>query len=615
MIWSASSRASPGGSTIWFHCWVRRSELPKTPSRSTQASASPSTSSSVALDPGGGRQHQVGDLGGGCRIDVRHHQKPAVAGPAVDPVQVGERHPRIGGLHPHHLDVAAVEGAKHVDRVVAGLGWDGALGQTPDLLGQVSVLLLAHHHVGGEPVGERSHLAHGATGRGLAGQAERVGARTADLAGQQMQIGDQVVHPGATGVLVDPHAPQAHRASGLVAVDLGERRDLLLGNAREGAHLLRRVVLEKAGHLRQRGALRPVLEGVTLGLVAVTAPADLFEVLDAALEDDVLFDEGAVELALLDQQMEDAVGQRQIGAGDELDVEVGVVGGRRAPGGDVDDPHPWIVALVLEDAAEEHRVHLRHVVAPDDEVVAGLEVLVAAHRLVRLELGHKADHRRGHAQTRVGVEVVGAQPATEPLRRGVAVKDRPLAGAVHGDGRGAGGVERLLVLRGDEVDRLVPGDALPAGAVPELWMEQPVLAVEKRRQMVALDAQEPLVDRTRLVAAHRQNLAVADPDLDATAGAAVAARRLLPGQVGVRQHPALAGDPGRLFAVAARERRDAGGGGSAEDLEKLSSIHTVFPRRINRIGRSAVPSRGAPLRWRLRRPPRTTRAPGGPGSR
>ena len=37
MICQASSLASPGASTILFHCWVRRSVLPKTPSRSIQA--------------------------------------------------------------------------------------------------------------------------------------------------------------------------------------------------------------------------------------------------------------------------------------------------------------------------------------------------------------------------------------------------------------------------------------------------------------------------------------------------------------------------------------------------------------------------------------------------
>ena len=37
MICHASSLASPGGSTILFHCCVRRSVLPNTPSRSTQA--------------------------------------------------------------------------------------------------------------------------------------------------------------------------------------------------------------------------------------------------------------------------------------------------------------------------------------------------------------------------------------------------------------------------------------------------------------------------------------------------------------------------------------------------------------------------------------------------
>ena len=77
---------------------------------------------------------------------------------------------------------------------------------------------------------------------------------------------------------------------------------------------------------------------------------------------------------LAHQDVEDAVGEGEVGPRGDLDVEVGVVAGRRASRRDVDDPHARVLALVLEDAAEEHRVHLGHVVAPEHEVVSGLEV-------------------------------------------------------------------------------------------------------------------------------------------------------------------------------------------------------------------------------------------------
>ena len=89
----------------------------------------------LAFDPGGGGQHQVSRVGGRCRVDLADDQETAVVWLALDPVQIGHRHPRVRGLHPHRLDVAAREGAEHVDGVVAGLLRNRTGLEAPDLAG------------------------------------------------------------------------------------------------------------------------------------------------------------------------------------------------------------------------------------------------------------------------------------------------------------------------------------------------------------------------------------------------------------------------------------------------------------------------------------------------
>ena len=322
---------------------------------------------------------------------------------------------------------------------------------------------------------QRTYLAHGAARRRLPREAEGVRSGTADLAGDQVKVGDQVVHPGAAGVLIHAHAPGADGASPGVAVHLGERPDLPDRDARDFTHSLGRVVGQEFLELGQRGVTTLVFEPVVgcrsvrrIESEAVLAPrpeTDLTDVLDAALEDHVLINESLADLPVAHEQVEDAVGQGQIAPRDERHVHVRVVRGRGASRADIHDPHARILAFVGQDAGEQDRVHLGHVVAPEDEVVADLEVLVAPHGLVALELRHEAGDRGSHAQTGVRLDVVRLQSGPEPLRGRVPVEHRPLAGSVDGHRIRPGFVQCLLVLLGDQVERLVPRDALPSVAI------------------------------------------------------------------------------------------------------------------------------------------------------
>ena len=91
------------------------------------------------------------------------------------------------------------------------------------------------------------------------------------------------------------------------------------------------------------------------------------------------------------------------------------------------------------DPREEHRVHLGRVVAPHDQHVAGVEIVVAARRFVDAVAREKAGDRRRHAQPGIGVDVVVAQARLHELIGRRSFADRPLAGPIKGETFGAAG--------------------------------------------------------------------------------------------------------------------------------------------------------------------------------
>jgi hypothetical protein len=77
----------------------------------------------LPLDPHGGREDHVRHVGGGGRIDVRHHDEAAVLlRPVPVAVQVGHGDHGVRHLDPHEADVAAVQGPEHRDRDASARG-------------------------------------------------------------------------------------------------------------------------------------------------------------------------------------------------------------------------------------------------------------------------------------------------------------------------------------------------------------------------------------------------------------------------------------------------------------------------------------------------------------
>ena len=169
----------------------------------------------------------------------------------------------------------------------------------------------------------------------------------------------------------------------------------------------------------------------------------------------MLFYERLVVGPALQQEVRDAIGDGQVTLRVEGQIVVAVLRRSGATRTDIDERDLLATRAAVDDPRKEHRVHLGGIVAPHDEHIAGIQVLVAAGRFVDAVAADEAGHRGGHAEARVRVDVVVRQPAFHQLLRRIALGDRPLAGPVDGEA-----FRSVVNPLGDDVQRLVPGDGL-----------------------------------------------------------------------------------------------------------------------------------------------------------
>ena len=176
---------------------------------------------------------------------------------------------------------------------------------------------------------------------GLTGQGEWPAARPANGAGGQMQVADGVGVPRAVGALVQPHGPQAHPifcrtdpAGGLAYILLCQPGDF--------CHVRGRKIRQESGHL-----------GPTFGMRG---------------------DERFVDVAVLEQQVQNPVEQSEIGTGLELQEQIGLF--RRGCAAWVGNDELCTALDPVEQAKEKNRVTVCHIGAGDEEQVCGFEILV-----------------------------------------------------------------------------------------------------------------------------------------------------------------------------------------------------------------------------------------------
>jgi hypothetical protein len=263
----------------------------------------------------------------------------------------------------------------------------------------------------------------------------------------------------------------------------------------------------------------------------------------------------------------DAVRDREIAVWHHLQVVLRVRRGASAPRAHVDDQHLLAARAPVDHAREQHRVHLRRVVAPEQEHVAAIEIVVAARRLVDAVGGEETGHGRRHAQPRVRIDVIRREASLHELLGRVTLGNRPLSTAIHREA-----ARTLLDARGDRGDGLLPRDRNQCAALAQERASQPVLAVEREADVIALHAQKPAVHLGLGVSGDRHDLAALDAHFDVAAGAAEAAGRLVPGD------PIGAGG-GALCGLRSAGSRGGRGSGERCELDEIpaSDVHGVGP--------------------------------------
>ena len=120
------------------------------------------------------------------------------------------------------------------------------------------------------------------------------------------------------------------------------------------------------------------------------------------------------------------------------------VAGVGAPGVDDQHFHLGSACLGLFQPAKQYGVGVGHVTADDHHAIAGLQVLIAARWRVGPQAALVADHRRGHTQPGIAVDIVGAHQRPGEFVETVVILgqqlpgdiERHTVGAVLGDGVG-----------------------------------------------------------------------------------------------------------------------------------------------------------------------------------
>jgi hypothetical protein len=249
----------------------------------------------------------------------------------------------------------------------------------------------------------------------------------------------------------------------------------------------------------------------------------------------VTVDELLVDSTLGDDLAGDVVEDGKIGLGLEDDFLVRQIGGAIAEGGEVDHPIIGVGQTFVGDPRPQHRVHLRHVGAPQHHRVGELDIVVAARRLIDAKGLDKAGDCRGHAVTGVGVDVVGAPTGFEQLDGGVTLLDGVLSRPHDPHSGGPQLTVDPLELSLHLVEGPLPADGDEVAVLGELavlhphqWLREAILAVEDLGIGIALDTEQPPVDRVFAVALDGHHPALVGGDANTTADAAKATDSLVP---------------------------------------------------------------------------------------
>ena len=330
----------------------------------------------VFFRPGRGRQHDVGIARGLGQEQILHHEMLELRQRLAGMLHVGIRHRRVLAHDVHAADHIGVHGIHDLDHGQAALRIE--LG-VPQLLVECVALGILDREIIGiehrdEPDIRRAlHVV-------LAAQRMEAGAGPADLAGDQRQRDQAARVVGAVDVLRDAHAPEDDRG-------LGARIFARYGLQRRG------VDAANLGHLLRRAVLDAVLQLVEIHRVRL----DVLLVVEILGDDDVEHRRQHGDVARrLELQHVRRVALQGLTAR-------------------IHDDQRLAGLLRLLHEGRRDRVILGRVGADDDDELGVLDRGEGRGHRARADAFDQPRHRRGVAESRAVIDVVGAEAGTDQL--------------------------------------------------------------------------------------------------------------------------------------------------------------------------------------------------------
>ncbi len=186
------------------------------------------------------------------------------------------------------------------------------------------------------------------------------------MTAEQVNSVDHRIDGGTSRVLVHAHAPQRRNLQIGITEDVTQHPNLIGRDSRKLFNSFRSVRFEQFLVFVKR-----TRSAVQVRILVVGS----FEVAER-------FDELAIVRSILDEQMCDAVGDRQIAVAPHFQIMLTGFGGSCPPRANIDERDLLAPAAAVNNPRKQHGMHFRRVVAPHDQDVARIKIVVAACRLV-----------------------------------------------------------------------------------------------------------------------------------------------------------------------------------------------------------------------------------------
>ncbi len=155
-------------------------------------------------------------------------------------------------------------------------------------------------------------------------------------------------------------------------------------------------------------------------------------------------DESAIDAAVLNDEVEQAVHNGHIRSRPRSEVNVGLAGRRRPAWIDDDQARRSRSSAAVQQTHPQHRFGHRHVRADDENAIGDIDIGIRTGLAIGAERLAHGDGGGGGAEARVAIDVIGANAAAGDQAECVIFFEEKLPGVVKTDGAAAELVAHLL---------------------------------------------------------------------------------------------------------------------------------------------------------------------------